>query len=145
MQGTVAIARFLRFAFVGGIGFVVDAGLLLLLHHGAGFDPFSSRLISISLAAFSTWRLNRIVTFGASPAGQAAEGLRYATVAALTAGFNYFVYCLALALWSGLPPLAAAIIATLSAMSLSYLGYSSFVFHGSSTLPTLGVPRSQRR
>ena len=85
-------ARFFRFALVGGTGFVVDAGLLTLLHNGAGIDPFTARLISISVSAFTTWRLNRVVTFGASDRSQASEGARYALVAALTAGLNYCLY-----------------------------------------------------
>ena len=85
-------ARFVRFALVGGTGFVVDAGLLTVLHNGAGFDPFTARLVSISVSAFTTWRLNRAVTFGASDRSQASEGARYALVAALTAGLNYCLY-----------------------------------------------------
>ena len=139
------VERFLRFAVVGGTGFLIDVGVLTLMHNGAGLDPFSARLISISVAAFSTWRLNRVVTFGASPSGQASEGLRYAAVAALAAGLNYFSYALALILWRGLPPVAATVVATLLAMTLSYVGYSRFAFQGS-TAPTKFVSaRSQSR
>jgi putative flippase GtrA len=59
----VDIERFLRFAMVGGAGFLIDAGLLFVLHHRAGLDPFLARSISLPVAAFSTWRLNRRVTF----------------------------------------------------------------------------------
>ena len=147
MAGSAAagIERFLRFAVVGGTGFLVDAGLLAALHHGAGLDPFTARLISISAGAFSTWRLNRVVTFGASRASQAAEGLRYAAVAALAAGFNYAVYALILIAWTGLPPIAAAVLATLVAMTLSYFGYSRFVFYGSSRPTKFVSARSQSR
>jgi putative flippase GtrA len=139
------VERFLRFAVVGGTGFLIDVGVLTLMHNGAGLDPFSARLISISVAAISTWRLNRVVTFGASPSGQASEGLRYAIVAALTACLNYAVYCLGLVLWRELPPVAAAVVATLVAMTFSYLGYSRFAFQGS-TAPAWSVSaRSQRR
>ena len=55
--------------------------------------------ISISVSAFTTWRLNRSLTFGASDRSQATEGLRYALVAALTARFNYCLYALALLAW----------------------------------------------
>lgn len=135
------VERFLRFAIVGGSAFVIDAGLLVLLHNGAGLDPYSSRLISICVAAFFTWRVNRLITFGASPSSQATEGIRYATVAGLAACLNYLVYAAALLAWNGLPPVAAAVIATLAAMSFSYLGYSRFVFYGSSP----PANRSQRR
>lgn len=136
-------ARFLRFALVGGTGFLIDAGLLALLHNGLGIDPFSSRLISICASAFTTWRLNRSLTFGASDRSQASEGFRYAFVAALTAAFNYCLYALALIAWPALPPIAAAIGATLVAMLFSYAGYSRFVFAGASTV--VGPPSSQRR
>ena len=139
---TSEAARFIRFAFVGGIGFLIDAGLLAFLHHGAGLDPYTSRLMSICASAFTTWRLNRSLTFGASDLSQASEGFRYALVAAATAGFNYCVYAALLA-FSSLSPIAAAIAATLAAMFFSYAGYSRLVFQGART--TLGAPSSQRR
>jgi putative flippase GtrA len=136
-------ARFLRFALVGGTGFVIDAGLLAALHNGAWLDPFSARLVSIGASAFTTWRLNRSLTFGASDRSQASEGLRYATVAGATAAFNYLLYALALIAWPALPPVAAAVGATLVAMFFSYAGYSRFVFAGAAA--SLGAPSSQRR
>lgn len=135
--------RFLRFAIVGGAGFLIDAALLTLLHDGAGLDPFSARLVSISVSAFTTWRLNRSLTFGASERSQGSEGLRYALVAAATAGFNYAVYVLLLLAWPELPPIAAAILATCAAMFFSYVGYSRLVFAGART--AVGSPSSQRR
>ena len=137
------VGRFFRFAFVGGVGFLIDAGLLALLHHGAGLDPYSSRLISITASAFTTWRLNRGLTFGASDRSQASEGFRYAQVAAATAGFNYLVYAGLLLAFPSLPPIAAADAATLAAMFFSYAGYSRLVFQGART--TLGERSSQRR
>ena len=140
---TSEASRFFRFALVGGVGFLIDAGLLALLHHGTGLDPYSSRLISISASAFTTWRLNRSVTFGASDRSQASEGIRYALVAAATAGFNYLVYAALMIAFPGLPPVAAAVAATLAAMFFSYAGYSRLVFQGART--AAGTPSSQRR
>ena len=140
---TSEAARFIRFALVGGIGFLIDAGLLALLHYGAGLDPYTSRLISISASAFTTWRLNRSLTFGASDRSQTTEGIRYALVAAATAGFNYLVYAALLLALLTLPPIIAAIAATLAAMFFSYAGYSRLVFQGART--RVGAPSSQRR
>jgi putative flippase GtrA len=140
---TLMRARFLRFALVGGTGFLIDAALLAILHHGAGFDPFSARVLSISASAFSTWRLNRRITFEPSGRHQASEGLRYGVVAALTAGVNYLLYALALVLWPALPPIAALIGATLLAMGLSYAGYSRLVFQRARAV--FASPSSHRR
>lgn len=140
---TSEAARFIRFALVGGIGFLIDAGLLALLHYGAGLDPYSARLISITASAFTTWRLNRSLTFGASDRSQASEGFRYALVAAATAGFNYLVYAALLLTFPSLPPISAAVAATLAAMFFSYAGYSRLVFQRAPA--TLGAPSSQRR
>lgn len=147
MTGRLAAeaARFVRFALVGGAGFLIDAGLLATLHNGLGLDPFTARLISISASAFTTWRLNRSLTFGASDRSQAVEGARYATVAALTAAFNYCLYALALIVWPALPPLVAMIGATGAAMLFSYVGYSRFVFAGAGEATVTGAPSSQRR
>jgi putative flippase GtrA len=140
----VEASRFLRFAAVGGAGFLIDTGLLAVLHHGAGIDPFASRIASILAAAVSTWRLNRSFTFGASPSGQAAEGLRYALVMAGAAVVNYALYAAALIAWPSLSPVAATVAATLCSMLVSYLGYSRFVFQGA-RLAVLAEPRSQSR
>jgi putative flippase GtrA len=138
------LLRFLRFALVGGAGFLIDAALLTALHHGANIDPFTARLISIAVAALATWRLNRALTFGASPLTEATEGLRYATVALLAAGLNYALYAAALLISPDLPPVVAAIGATFVTMIVSYAGYSRFVFAGAATT-VLGSPSSQRR
>ena len=137
------IARFGRFALVGGAGFFIDTGLLTALH-GAGLDPFSARAVSISAAALSTWRLNRMLTFGASSASQATEAVRYAGVAAAAAALNYALYAVALLLAPGLPPVGAVIVATAMAMTFSYLGYSRYVFGGARST-VLVPPRSQSR
>jgi putative flippase GtrA len=137
------VARFIRFALVGGTGFVIDAGILAALHNGAGLDPFTARLISITASALTTWRLNRSLTFGASPRSQAVEGVRYATVAALTALLNYALYALALIVRPEVQPIIAMIGATVAAMLFSYVGYSRFVFAGAATV--VGAPSSQSR
>ena len=120
--------RLLRFGMVGGIGFVVDASMLAVFHYGFGVNPFAARIFSIVLAAFTTWRLNRSVTFGPSDHGQAKEGLRYYCVAVFAAAINYGAYSAILLAIQGFPPVLATIAATACAMTFSYIGYSQFVF-----------------
>lgn len=84
--------QFLRFCLVGGVGFVVDAGALLLLI-GAGLDRYSGRVLSYLAAATVTWVLNRRYTFaGAAPQALHRQWAHYVGVNALGAGVNYLVY-----------------------------------------------------
>ena len=53
----------LRFAVVGALGMPVDAGILWLMTHEAGLDPYSGRLVSWFCAATFTWTGNRYFTF----------------------------------------------------------------------------------
>jgi len=125
---SLPIGRLFRFACVGFAGFAVDTGSLALLHHGFGMDPFSARIISIALAIFSTWRLNRSVTFGRSDSGQVSEGARYYGVALVTAAVNFGIYSAILLIWPVVWPVAAAVVATAMTMFMSYFGYSRLVF-----------------
>ena len=58
----------LRFAVIGALGMPVDAGVLWLMTHKAGLDPYSGRIISWLCAATFTWTGNRYFTFGAKRA-----------------------------------------------------------------------------
>jgi putative flippase GtrA len=57
------LRQFALFALVGGAGFVVDAGIFLLLVQGLGANLYPARLVSWLVAATFTWRLNRTLTF----------------------------------------------------------------------------------
>lgn len=83
----------MRFAVVGTIGFVVDAGALYGLVHIAGFNPYTARLISFLLAATTTWALNRLYTFQHRHNGNVSgQWLQYLLIAALGGSVNYATY-----------------------------------------------------
>lgn len=50
-----------QFAFAGGVGYLVDAGVLMLVNAAAG--PYWGRLISFAAAVITTWLINRSLTF----------------------------------------------------------------------------------
>lgn len=117
-----------RFALVGGAGFLADAGALLALGALTPLGPYVARVLSIGFALFVTWLLNRSLTFPPSARGVTVEGARYGGVGAATSLVNYAVYAALLAVVPGLQPLAALVVASAVAMTLSYLGYSRLVF-----------------
>jgi putative flippase GtrA len=116
-----------RFAFVGGLGFLLDACITLALI-GRGIDPFTARIIAIALAMMVNWRLHRSVTFGASDTSQATEGIRYFTVALLAAALNYAIYVALLLFVPFVSPLMAIIIAIGTVTALTFVGYRNLVF-----------------
>ena len=122
------MSRVLRFAVVGGIGFIADAAMLALLLAATPLGPFLARLASVGFALCVTWLCNRTVTFGASARGMVVEGARYGSVGVTTSIVNYLVYCGLLLAIPDIPVLVALALASLAAMALSYLGYSRLVF-----------------
>jgi len=122
------MSRFLLFAIVGGVGFLIDAGVLSLLLWATPLGPFFGRLVSIACALAVTWLCNRTLTFGPSDRGALHEGARYGGVGIASSILNYLVYSGVLLAVPATPPLAALVIASLAAMIFSYLGYSRLVF-----------------
>jgi putative flippase GtrA len=120
--------RILRFVVVGGIGFIADAGMLALLLAATPLGPFAARLVSVAFSLAATWLCNRTLTFQPSSRGMLREGARYGGVGITTSIVNYVVYSGLLLAMPWMAPLLALVIASLAAMTLSYLGYSRLVF-----------------
>lgn len=122
------MSRILRFVLVGGIGFVADAAMLVLLLAVTPLGPLAARLFSIGVALGVTWLCNRSLTFPPSQRGMLREGARYGGVGVTTSIVNYLVYSGLLLAMPSMPPLLALVLASLAAMVLSYIGYSRLVF-----------------
>ena len=118
--------RIIRFALVGGMGFLADAAALSILIGPVG--PFGGRVLSIAFALGVTWLLNRYVTFGPSSREPLNEGVRYGAVGVAAAVLNYAVYSGLLLAIPSFNPFAALVAASLAAMAFSYAGYSRLVF-----------------
>lgn len=87
--------EFLRFCAVGTVGFAVDAGALETLTRLAGWNPYSTRVMSFLIAASVTWLLNRRFTFEVeSQSHLPREWLHYVSVNAIGGLVNYGVYAL---------------------------------------------------
>jgi putative flippase GtrA len=116
----VNVLRALRsFAFVGVIGFLVEAIVLTVLTQLAGWGPWQARIPSFLIAVLVTWVLNRTLTFpGRGMQRRSVEALAYIATMAIGSAINLTVYGLVvfyvprLAAWP-IVPLALGSVASL--------------------------------
>ncbi|MFM0629610.1 GtrA family protein [Paraburkholderia xenovorans] len=89
-------AQFFRFAIAGAIGFLVDAGVLYVAL-AIGLGAYAGRVVSFLCAAFTTWQINRRLTFEGKWTGSLwREWLRYLTAMSVGGVCNYGSYVVAL-------------------------------------------------
>lgn len=126
--------RITQFIIAGGIGFGVDAAILMALTEFAGWPPMRARVVSFIGAVSVTWLLNRYLAFADRRALQAAtsasEYARYVLTQSMGAAVNLAVF--ALALWS-LPELRAHLLVPLAlgsacALCCNYIAMHYLVF-----------------
>ena len=122
--------QFLRFAAVGTLGFVVDAGCLYLAL-AFGFGYYSGRVFSFLAAVLVTWQINRRFTF-AVRAGEPlhVEGLRYLMAMLGGGAVNYgcyaaTVYLLPKTAWL---PLLAVAVGSVAGLAVNFLTAKFWVF-----------------
>jgi len=85
-------ARLLKFAAVGAVGFVVDAGVLVMLVHWTGVAPLPGRIASFVTAASVTYLLNKRFTFRVMDNFGVDRWLIYVGATAVGAGINVGIY-----------------------------------------------------
>jgi len=93
----VGTGQFVRFCFVGCIGFIIDASIVYGLVTSFGMDPYLTRIVSYVSAATATWKLNRRFTFPQNLNRRLRrEWFYYITANAIggTANFLTYVVCL---------------------------------------------------
>jgi putative flippase GtrA len=125
-------SQFFRFGIVGGIGFLVDAGVLRIVLE-LGLGPYGGRVISFLTAATATWILNRSFTFrrDAAAAGHpAGEWLAYLGLMVIGGAVNYATYAAAIqlsALVRQYPELGVA-LGSLAGMLVNFWTAKTMIF-----------------
>ncbi|MFA9372519.1 MAG: GtrA family protein [Poseidonibacter sp.] len=85
--------QFIKFGFIGGIGFLVDASILLFLVHKLNMDINISRVFSFLFAVLVTWLLNRKFTFSLnSKYKKRKEYIYYMSIQTIGALLNYTIF-----------------------------------------------------
>lgn len=128
------INRLVKFAIVGGIGFIVDAFVFALLFYMAGLPLYSARIVAFICAATSTWLGNRLLTFSdRSPEPKLTQWLRFMLSASVSAVPNLLVFMLITHLFGsqGITAMLALVCGVLVGMVSNYTLSSKWVFKSS--------------
>jgi len=114
------------FAIIGGIGFIVDGGILTLLNSVFEFDLLPSRLASFSAAVTVTWFLNRRKTFADRNDRRAArEWGRYAIVNSIGALLNMGIFFWLVYYYSSLAEMPLVPLALAASIALVFNFFAS--------------------
>jgi len=123
---------FPRFVIVGSVGFLVDAGVLVLLHYTYGMDVLPARLCSFNAAILTTWAMNRKMTFRAHASPRLlGEYGRYLLLGIAGGLLNLVIFLAFIQFSTGFTalPLPALAIASATALLFNYSGSRLFVFN----------------
>lgn len=119
------------FAVIGSIGFVIDGGLLTLLHEVYDFTLLHARLVSFGFAVTTTWLLNRQRTFANQKESRVVrEWSRYAAVNSIGALLNMSIFFWLASRYSVLAetPIIPLAIASSIALAFNFLGSKHLAF-----------------
>jgi len=122
--------QLLRFALVGVVGFVVDAGCLQAYLALLPDHFFDGRAASYLAAATTTWACNRAFTFGASAGTAAWQWGRFVLFNLSGGAVNYGVYAVLVEtqpLVARYPVLAVA-AGSLAGLGVNFIVSRKFVF-----------------
>lgn len=124
--------QFLKFSFVGGVGFVVDAGTFTVLTKLAGLDLVTARVLSsLVFGMTATYLLNRYLTFRNQRSGSILrEYLRFAAANIIGNLLNIGTHALLVenvALFHRLPILGI-VAGTAVGLVFNFTGSKYFVF-----------------
>ena len=113
-------ARIFRFLVVGGLAFVLDAGLVVGLVN-LGLDVYLSRALSLIVVVLFTFVLNRQATFAATGWPSVQEVAAYVAASLIGLLINYLVFVGAT--WVKSPLLLAMAAGTIVASTFNFLAY----------------------
>ena len=122
--------QFWRFGIAGGIGFLVDVGILYLVL-GLDLGYYLGRVASFLCATFATWQINRNFAF-ADGSGLSAwrEWWRY-LLAVLGGGLvNYLLFIVTVAALppSAFLPVISVAVGSIGGMAVNFISTKMLVF-----------------
>lgn len=123
-------STFFRFAFVGGVGFLVDSAVFALTWYLLSVPVHAARVVAFVCAATSTWWGNRVFTFHARDEQLFRQWASFFSSACLSAVPNFLVFSSVIYLFGkqGVIPFIALVCGTLTGMVSNYLLCKKWVF-----------------
>ncbi|MCE0494240.1 GtrA family protein [Vibrio salinus] len=123
--------QLLKFALIGGIGFIVDTFFFTILFKGFDLDLMLARSIAFLLAATTTWFGNRRLTFSQFQQPKAfAQWKKFMVTACIGALPNFAVFKMVVLLTGAQGTLiyVALVLGILSGMCCNYVLSTKWVF-----------------
>ncbi|MEZ8100371.1 GtrA family protein [Vibrio bivalvicida] len=120
--------RLVRFALIGGIGFVADAAVFSALFYLADTSIMLARAIAFVGAATVTWLGNRIFTFYSTEQKAFQQWIKFMCGASFSALPNFIVFKVLSSVLGEAGPLIALVAGILVGMVSNYLLSSRWVF-----------------
>ena len=124
------LRQFAMFCVVGGVGFVVDSGVLYLIL-AVWPNPYAARLLSYLVAATTTWLLHRAYTFRDTAGPRTGrQWMVYVGTNAVGGAVNYGVFAACVALWPAAraEPVLAVAAGSAAALAISFAVNKHFVY-----------------
>ena len=113
----------------GGVcAFVTDVSVFHALNGWASANLLIARILSITVAMFVSFLINRTVTFAVPGVPRVSEFLRFAAVGWVSSALNYALFATTMLARPETWPIAAITAATAISMIVSYLGMRMAVF-----------------
>ncbi|HGS5165886.1 TPA: GtrA family protein [Vibrio harveyi] len=129
------MSRLLTFAMVGGVGFIVDTLIFMVLFQWAGVELMMARGLAFCVAATTTWLGNRCLTFSQSTKDRAFnQWQKFMLSASISALPNFAVFKVTTLLLGtqGTTVYIALVMGILAGMVSNYLLSMHWVFQKSS-------------
>ncbi len=127
------VKQLVLFAFVGSVGFVIDAGILTILANDFSINLYVARAISFPVASFATWMLNRMFTFKnitGNIDAHSAEYLRYMLVQMGGGVINLLVFAILVTIYTSLraQPVLPLAIGAVFGLAFNFVGARYWVY-----------------
>jgi putative flippase GtrA len=119
--------QLVRFAFVGGVGFLVNLVVYTLAVHSVGLDFRVASVVAWLVAVLNNFVLNRHWTFDARGGRAHAQAVRFFLVSLLAEAFSLALLTL-LVQSAGLAKVPAQALAVAASMPLNFLGNKLWSF-----------------